>query len=72
MSPANLMRMAKATELEARNKMDQDRLWAEMKGAGMSWSQYKSSKELADMQRNQFYRSAKTFGINDAKYPGDK
>jgi hypothetical protein len=43
-----------------------------MKGAGMSWSQYKSSKELADMQRNQFYRSAKTFGINDAKYPGDK
>lgn len=72
MSPANLMRMAKATELEARNKMDQDRLWAEMKNAGMSWSQYKSSKELADMQRNQFYRSAKTFGINDAKYPGDK
>ena len=72
MSPANLMRMAKATELEARNKMEQDRLWGEMKAAGMSWSQYKSSKDLADMQRNQFYRSAKTFGINDAKYPGDK
>jgi hypothetical protein len=71
MSPANLMRMAKATELEARNKMDQDRLWNDMKNAGMTWRQYKSSKELADMQRNQFYRTAKTFGINDAVYPGD-
>jgi hypothetical protein len=71
MSPANLMRMAKATELEARNKMDQDRLWNEMKASGMSWSQYKSSKELSDMQRNQFYRTAKTFGIKDAVWPGD-
>jgi hypothetical protein len=71
MSPANLMRMAKATELEARNKVDQDRLWSDMKNAGMSWRQYKSSKELADMQRNQFYRTAKTFGITDAVYPGD-
>ena len=71
MSPANLMRMAKATELEARNKMDQDRLWNDMKSAGMTWRQYKSSKELADMQRNQFYRTAKTFGITDAVYPGD-
>jgi hypothetical protein len=71
MSPANLMRMAKATELEARNKMDQDRLWSDMKNAGMTWRQYKSSKELADMQRNQFYRTAKTFGITDAVYPGD-
>lgn len=71
MSPANLMRMAKATELEARNKMDQDRLWNDMKNAGMTWRQYKSSKELADMQRNQFYRTAKTFGITDAVYPGD-
>jgi hypothetical protein len=71
MSPANLMRMAKATELESRNKMDQDRLWNDMKNAGMSWRQYKSSKELADMQRNQFYRTAKTFGITDAVYPGD-
>jgi len=71
MSPANLMRMAKATELEARNKMDQDRLWNDMKNAGMTWRQYKSSKELSDMQRNQFYRTAKTFGITDAVYPGD-
>jgi hypothetical protein len=71
MSPANLMRMAKATELESRNKMDQDRLWNDMKNAGMTWRQYKSSKELADMQRNQFYRTAKTFGITDAVYPGD-
>jgi hypothetical protein len=72
MSPANLMRMAKATELEARNKMDQDRLWSQMKSAGMSWSQYKGSKELADMQRNQFYRTAKTFGVKDAVWPGDQ
>jgi len=71
MSPANLMRMAKATELEARNRMDQDRLWNDMKAAGMSWSQYKGSKELADMQRNQFYRTAKTFGVKDAVWPGD-
>jgi hypothetical protein len=71
MSPANLMRMAKATEIEARNKVDQDRLWNDMKASGVSWSQYKSSKELADMQRNQFYRTAKTFGIKDAVYPGD-
>ena len=71
MSPANLMRMAKATELEARNKVDQDRLWSQMKNSGMSWSQYKSSPELKEMQRQQFYRTAKTFGINNAVYPGD-
>jgi hypothetical protein len=71
MSPANLMRMAKATELEARNKVDQDRLWSQMKNAGMSWSQYKNSPELKEMQRQQFYRTAKTFGVNNAVYPGD-
>jgi len=71
MSPANLMRMAKATELEARNKLDQDRLWSQMKNAGLSWSQYKGSAELKELQRNQFYRTAKTFGIADAVYPGD-
>jgi len=52
--------------------MDQDRLWGQMKNAGMSWSQYKGSPELKEMQRQQFYRTAKTFGIKDAKYPGDK
>jgi len=72
MSPANLMRMAKATELEARNRMDQDRLWGQMKNAGIPWSQYKGSPELKEMQRQQFYRTAKTFGIKDAKYPGDQ
>jgi hypothetical protein len=71
MSPANLMRMAKATELEARNKVDQDRLWSQMKNAGLSWSQYKNSAELKDMQRKQFYRTAKAFGIDNAVYPGD-
>jgi hypothetical protein len=71
-SPANLMRMARATELEARNQMDQDRLWNEMKAAGMSWSQFKSSPDLKEMQRKQFYRTAKAFGIENAKYPGDQ
>jgi hypothetical protein len=72
MSPANLMRMAKATELEARNRMDQDRLWSQMKDAGMSWSQYKSSPEFKDLQRKQYYRTAKAFGVENAKYPGDQ
>ena len=72
MSPANLMRMAKATELEARNKMDQDRLWAQMKDAGVSWNQFKSSPELKDLQRQQFYRTAKTFGVANAVFPGDE
>lgn len=72
MSPANLMRMAKATELEARNRMDQDRLWSQMKDAGMTWSQYKSSPELKDLQRKQYYRTAKAFGVENAKYPGDQ
>ena len=70
-SPANLMRMAKATELEARNQMEQDNLWSQMRNAGLSWSQFKSSQELKDTQRKQFYRTAKTFGINNAVYPGD-
>jgi len=72
MSPANLMRMAKATELEARNKMDQDRLWTQMKDAGVSWNQFKSSPELKEMQRQQFYRTAKAFRIDNAVYPGDE
>jgi hypothetical protein len=72
MSPANLMRMAKATEIEARNKMDQDRLWSQMKDAGRSWNQFKSSPELKEMQRQQFYRTAKTFGVTNAVYPGDE
>jgi hypothetical protein len=71
-SPANLMRMAKATELEARNQMEQDSLWSQMKAAGLSWKQFKSSQELKDTQRKQFYRTAKTFGINNAVYPGDE
>ena len=71
-SPANLMRMAKATELEARNQMEQDSLWNQMKAAGLSWSQYKNSQELKDTQRKQFYRTAKTFGVTNAVYPGDE
>jgi hypothetical protein len=72
MSPANLMRMAKATELEARNRMDQDRLWGQMRDAGMSWSQYKNSPEFKELQRKQYYRTAKAFGVENAKYPGDQ
>ena len=71
-SPSNLMKIAKANELEARNQMDQDRLWSQMNKAGYSWRKFKDSPELADMKRNQFYRTAKTFGITDAKYPGDQ
>jgi hypothetical protein len=71
-SPANLMRMAKATELEARNQMEQDSLWNQMKAAGLSWNQYKNSQELKDTQRKQFYRTAKTFGVTNAVYPGDE
>ena len=71
-SPSNLMKIAKANELESRNQMDQDRLWSQMNKAGYSWRKFKDSPELADMKRNQFYRTAKTFGITDAKYPGDQ
>jgi hypothetical protein len=71
-SSANLMKIAKANELEARNQMDQDRLWKQMSAAGYNWCKFKDSPELADMKRNQFYRTARTFGITDAKYPGDK
>mgnify|MGYP000090015626 CR=1 FL=1 len=71
-SPANLMKIAKANELEARNQMDQDRLWKQMSQAGYTWRKFKDSPELADMKRNQFYRTARTFGITNAKYPGDQ
>lgn len=71
MSPANLMKIAKATELEARNRADQDKLWQQMKNAGRTWSQYRDSAELKELQRAQFYRSAKTFGQTDALWPGD-
>ena len=71
-SPSNLMKIAKANEIQARNQMDQDRLWSQMNKAGYSWRKFKDSPELADMKRNQYYRTAKTFGITDAKYPGDQ
>lgn len=71
MSPANLMKVAKATEIEARNRVDQDKLWSQMKNSGRTWSQYRDSPELKELQRAQFYRTAKAFGQTDALWPGD-
>ena len=71
-TPASLMQMAKSVELEARNRVEQDRLWKEMKKAGHRWSEFQDSPELADMRKKQFYRTAKVFGRADAKYPGDQ
>jgi hypothetical protein len=71
-TPASLMQMAKGVELEARNRVEQDRLWKEMKKAGHRWSEFQDSPELADMRKKQFYRTAKVFGRADAKYPGDQ
>lgn len=71
MSPANLMKVAKATEIEARNRADQDKLWKQMENSGRTWKQYRDSPELKELQRAQFYRTAKAFGQTDAQWPGD-
>jgi hypothetical protein len=71
MSPANLMKVAKATEIEARNRADQDKLWQQMEKSGRTWKQYRDSNELKELQRAQFYRTAKAFGQKDALWPSD-
>jgi hypothetical protein len=71
MSPANLMKVAKATEIEARNRADQDKLWKQMENSGRTWKQYRDSPELKELQRAQFYRTAKAFGQKDALWPSD-
>lgn len=72
MSANNLMKMAKAVELEAKNTQEQDRLWKQMQSAGRDWKAFKDSPELEDMKRKQYYRTATTLGIKNAKYPGDQ
>lgn len=64
-SKENLMRMAKAAEIEARNSAAQDRLWKQMKDAGYSWQKFRRSPDLAELQKNQYYKTAETFGIKN-------
>ena len=72
MTPQTLMQQAKAVELEARNRMEQDKLWRQMEKAGYTWRQYSTSPELENIKKQQFYRTAKVFGKTDAKWPGDQ
>jgi len=72
LSPNNLMIKAKALECDAKNAMEKDRLWKQMKNANYSWSQFKSSPEYKDMERKQFYRTANAMRVPDAKFPGDQ
>jgi hypothetical protein len=72
MSANNLMLKAKALECDAKNAMEKDRLWKQMKNANYSWSQFKSSPEYKDMERKQFYRTANAMRVPDAKFPGDQ
>lgn len=72
MSANNLAQKAKVVELDAKNAMEQDRLWKQMSSSGRSWKDFKNSSELKAMQRAQFYRTAKALNLKDAKYPGDQ
>jgi hypothetical protein len=72
MSPNNLMLKAKALECDAKNTMEKDNLWKQMKKAKYSWSQFKDSPEYKDMERKQFFRTANAMRVPDAKYPGDQ
>lgn len=68
----NLMLKAKALELDAKNAMEKDKLWNQMNKAGMSWKEFKGSSEYKDLERKQFYRTAKVMHVPDAKFPGDQ
>lgn len=72
LSANNLAQRAKVVELDAKNAMEQERLWKQMSAAGRSWKQFKESKEFEQMRRAQFYRTAKALNMKDAKYPGDQ
>ena len=72
MSANNLMMMAKAVELDAKNAQEQDRLWKQMEAAGRDWKAFRDSPELQDMKRKQFYRTANAMGLREAKFPGDR
>ena len=43
-----------------------------MKNSGYDWTKFKSSSEYKDMERKQFYRTAKAMHLPDAKFPGDQ
>ena len=68
----NLMMKAKALECDAKNAMEKDKLWKQMKNSGYDWTKFKNSSEYKDMERKQFYRTAKAMHLPDAKFPGDQ
>lgn len=68
----NLMMKAKALECDAKNAMEKDKLWSQMKNSGYDWAKFKASPEYKDMERKQFYRTAKAMRLPDAKFPGDQ
>lgn len=72
MSANNLMIKAKALECDAKNAMEKDKLWSQMQKAGYDWAKFKKSPEYIDMERKQFYRTAKAMHLPDAKFPGDQ
>jgi hypothetical protein len=70
-SAKNLAIKAKVIEIEARNAMEQNKLWEQSK-KNMVWSQFKESPRYKDLQRAQFYRTAKVLKLDGAKWPGDE
>ena len=72
MNANNLMMKAKALECDAKNAMEKDKLWSQMQKAGYDWAKFKKSPEYIDMERKQFYRTAKAMRLPDAKFPGDQ
>jgi hypothetical protein len=70
-SAQNLAMKAKIIEVEARNAMEQNKLWEQNRNK-MGWAQFKASPQFKDLQRAQYYRTAKVLKIKDAKWPGDE
>ena len=70
-SAKNLAIKAKVLEIESRNAIEQNKLWEQSKKT-MNWTQFKESPQFKDLQRDQFYRTARVLKINDAKWPGDE
>lgn len=70
-SAQNMLIKAKAIEVEARNAMEQNKLWEKSRDK-MNWAQFKASPQYKEMQRAQFYRTAKVFKVENAKWPGDE
>lgn len=72
MNANNLMMKAKALECDAKNAMEKDKLWNQMKNSGYDWAKFKASPEYKDMERKQYFRTAKAMHIPNAKFPGDQ